>query len=704
MKKISIFMLSAALVLTMLTGCNGAYVASSTKQDKIDAKAVQETKVIQEMMPKDDKSIDLLEEMDVRSDILSAINATKRISGGDFAIASDGGYYYRKSCENQAYAYYGKAVDGVYATASSDPFVLAVLEDGSVYNGTTLIAKGAGIRDVCWKTHSTNIDAYLLGKDGQLYYYDPYNEQNENEFELEEGYKKITAICRAGSYALFFGSDGQVYRPNIFMSGGSASWKNVDVRGWQEIVVAACAYAEDKDVYTIAGISADGVVHATGTYAEDILAMGDLSYITMFDDASLIVGLTPDGTLKFAGNNADAYAELALEKVAGVKAFDDKVWAVGTDGSIYSIDRANDIGKLTVDATNGSYYCFYMASDGTVYQNEDNIWKETDNLNAGITDNTSLLYYLELSKQRYNYGRGFSSSYMDLKDMKFMMDDLNGDGQEEILIPSGISIYIGCIYNGTLSSILHTNDIVGYYPRSQVLVTVLYGAGTEIYEYGHLINGAYTMFATRTTHHFDGEEPYEVYQHLKKIGELPYTDEEGTRLREKDAKAMSQKEFNVLLDTMVGEEIMQKCEMDFQPCTEENFVVAFLNGHAGIPHKKAFSSDTMERGSAVSEPVDPLEIEKIHMEDINYVTPDSREIYLTEEDVRNLSAEELRIARNEIYARHGRRFRSQDLQEYFDSKDWYHGTIQPDDFQDDLLNEYEKANIQLFKNLEERLE
>lgn len=85
----------------------------------------------------------------------------------------------------------------------------------------------------------------------------------------------------------------------------------------------------------------------------------------------------------------------------------------------------------------------------------------------------------------------------------------------------------------------------------------------------------------------------------------------------------------------------------------------------------------------------------------DYVIPDSNVKYLSWSDVEGLSKEELRIARNEIYARHGRRFQSEDLQEYFESKDWYHGTINPSDFKESLLNDFEKKNAELIKKAEE---
>lgn len=142
------------------------------------------------------------------------------------------------------------------------------------------------------------------------------------------------------------------------------------------------------------------------------------------------------------------------------------------DGSIYIIKHAEDISRLTENGSTGSYPCFYMAKNGDVSINIDNRWIKSDELNAGIADNTNMLYYLELSKQKYNYGRGFRSGYYELDGCNFIVYDVNGDGEEEIITGSGMGINIGCIYNGTLSTSLYTNDVVGYYPDAQVIVTV----------------------------------------------------------------------------------------------------------------------------------------------------------------------------------------------------------------------------------------
>lgn len=79
----------------------------------------------------------------------------------------------------------------------------------------------------------------------------------------------------------------------------------------------------------------------------------------------------------------------------------------------------------------------------------------------------------------------------------------------------------------------------------------------------------------------------------------------------------------------------------------------------------------------------------------DYFFPDSDSRYLTDEEVSQYSSSELELAKNEIYARHGRKFVTQRISDYFNSKSWYHGTIDPEvfDSQQDIFNEYELANI-----------
>lgn len=83
-----------------------------------------------------------------------------------------------------------------------------------------------------------------------------------------------------------------------------------------------------------------------------------------------------------------------------------------------------------------------------------------------------------------------------------------------------------------------------------------------------------------------------------------------------------------------------------------------------------------------------------------YLLPDSAKRKLKKSDLVGLSKKELRIARNEIYARHGRRFNDKDLQEYFESQAWYEGTVPADEFSEDVLSFIEKKNALFIKHFE----
>lgn len=88
-----------------------------------------------------------------------------------------------------------------------------------------------------------------------------------------------------------------------------------------------------------------------------------------------------------------------------------------------------------------------------------------------------------------------------------------------------------------------------------------------------------------------------------------------------------------------------------------------------------------------------------------YYFPESGSRYLTDEEVQNFSSSELELAKNEIYARHGRIFVTQRIADYFNSKSWYSGTVDPETFdaqQDSIFNEYELANIAKISQWEEQ--
>lgn len=79
----------------------------------------------------------------------------------------------------------------------------------------------------------------------------------------------------------------------------------------------------------------------------------------------------------------------------------------------------------------------------------------------------------------------------------------------------------------------------------------------------------------------------------------------------------------------------------------------------------------------------------------DYILPESNSRFYSETEINALDEHDLFIARNEIYARHGRMFKNEELKNYFASKSWYvpHYTAEEfDTFGDTRFNEYEIFN------------
>lgn len=86
--------------------------------------------------------------------------------------------------------------------------------------------------------------------------------------------------------------------------------------------------------------------------------------------------------------------------------------------------------------------------------------------------------------------------------------------------------------------------------------------------------------------------------------------------------------------------------------------------------------------------------------DSEYILSDSDKRYLSREDLAGLTQEQCCLARNEIYARHGRIFMTAAISRYFSSKSWYSPTVSAENFRDSVLNSYEIANIEFISDYE----
>lgn len=117
-----------------------------------------------------------------------------------------------------------------------------------------------------------------------------------------------------------------------------------------------------------------------------------------------------------------------------------------------------------------------------------------------------------------------------------------------------------------------------------------------------------------------------------------------------------------------------------------------IEGHYvyhGFGNAKADGYDEGDKGSKSIEPVD--------VNEPYIMILDSSKRLITDADVSGMTSEQLRIAVNEIYARHGRRFADAELQAWFNSQAWYQGTVSPENFNENVLSQVEKDNIRFLK-------
>ena len=113
---------------------------------------------------------------------------------------------------------------------------------------------------------------------------------------------------------------------------------------------------------------------------------------------------------------------------------------------------------------------------------------------------------------------------------------------------------------------------------------------------------------------------------------------------------------------------------------------------AEVPEDEAQDDETQDEDAQVEK-------------DSTYILPDSNSRKLTRADLQGMSKEKLRLARNEIFARHGMIFGVPDLDAYFGEKSWYKPTYSYDDFYDKVeMSAIEEANVALINQVEEGLQ
>lgn len=146
-----------------------------------------------------------------------------------------------------------------------------------------------------------------------------------------------------------------------------------------------------------------------------------------------------------------------------------------------------------------------------------------------------------------------------------------------------------------------------------------------------------------------------------------------------------------------------------QVTTEEKSKTAKKKDNNKKKTKKKEDTKSVKKEDSTSNVYQNNESVKNQPEDTTnseYIIADSATRLLTDSDIQGLTARELNYAKNEIYARHGRKFDSQELRNYFESKSWYVGKYDGSSFDanysDQLLSDIEKRNAEFLKDAENR--
>ena len=89
-----------------------------------------------------------------------------------------------------------------------------------------------------------------------------------------------------------------------------------------------------------------------------------------------------------------------------------------------------------------------------------------------------------------------------------------------------------------------------------------------------------------------------------------------------------------------------------------------------------------------------------------YILPDSSTRLISESELYSLTEHQCCLARNELFARHGRKFTMPEIAEYFNAMDWYQGTVEGAAFDaniDAYLNAVERENLKTIREYEKKM-
>ncbi len=155
MKKGIIYLITSLCLIVGVTisGCGEAETSSFDEQRKVSQSDDQKGK-------KENNKINLK----VEKYIQEAIDNAKLIASEKMFEHSNGESYVHKDMVNFPYSYYGK--DKKQIQKSYKEGCLAILDNGNVYHGTTLVTDEYKVKDIVG-----DVDAYFITEDGKVLVY-----------------------------------------------------------------------------------------------------------------------------------------------------------------------------------------------------------------------------------------------------------------------------------------------------------------------------------------------------------------------------------------------------------------------------------------------------------------------------------------------------------------------------------------------------
>lgn len=358
--------------------------------------------------------------------VKSAMELSFRLTSGNYFLLEDGSIVtIGKSYDNFAGEYAALPNLKTIADSCSEMELFALTQDGEVYYHDTKILEG--VEDLIYSTTNVNQQAMAIAGD-KIYcitvrppemvvdalrqanpdsYFDvgtqvvSYSEATWmfSKLEPENATKASGTLVYVNSEKSDFmvlNAAGSAFMDNNF--GSSEEYIGMECFDWENLVIIDAAKRMLSDVTdseqsaeaTVAGIQADGTVVACGLYADEIKSWGPLAYISM--EPGLIVGLTPEGTLKLTGPCAEYVAadvadwkNIVAVETGTTSKTQLLINAMDSDGLCYQLAYDSRWGENSLDILSPTAGClegdtdwwYKYCPDGTVYRTsgENGAWE-----------------------------------------------------------------------------------------------------------------------------------------------------------------------------------------------------------------------------------------------------------------------------------------------------------------------------------------